>query len=76
MYNDLSDTVGEYVRFSQPKWTRILRFSTPGRSRERTGWRIFKSREKQDEASLETLESVFSPTKTLNSHVTARPGRF
>ena len=59
MYNDMADTVGEYVRFSQAEmdpysevqyaWTfvranRVANFQVKG---------------KQDEASLETLESVF-----------------
>jgi hypothetical protein len=59
MYNDLSDTVDEYVRFSkaamdpyseiQYAWT----FARANRVAD------FQVKGKQDEASLETLESVF-----------------
>lgn len=59
MYNDLSDTVGEYVRFSQAEmdpystlqyaWT----FARANRVAD------FQVKGKQDDASLETLESVF-----------------
>jgi ABC-type transporter lipoprotein component MlaA len=59
MYNDLADTVGEYVRFSQAEmdpysevqyaWT----FARANRVAD------FQVKGKQDEASLETLESVF-----------------
>jgi ABC-type transporter lipoprotein component MlaA len=59
MYNDLADTVGEYVRFSQAAmdpysdiqyaWT----FARENRVAD------FQVKGKQDEASLETLESVF-----------------
>jgi ABC-type transporter lipoprotein component MlaA/pimeloyl-ACP methyl ester carboxylesterase len=59
MYNDLSDTVGEYVRFSQAEmdpysevqyaWT----FARANRVAD------FQAKGKPDEASLETLESVF-----------------
>ena len=59
MYNDLSDSVDEYVRFSQAEmdpyseiqyaWT----FARENRVVE------FQVKGKQDEASLETLESVF-----------------
>ena len=59
MYNDLSDTVGEYVRFSQAEadpysdvqyaWT----FARANRVAD------FQVKGKQDEASMETIESVF-----------------
>ena len=59
MYNDLADTVGEYVRFSQAEmdpysevqyaWT----FARANRVAD------FQVKGKQDEASLETIESVF-----------------
>jgi ABC-type transporter lipoprotein component MlaA/pimeloyl-ACP methyl ester carboxylesterase len=59
MYNDLSDSVGEYVRFSQAEmdpysevqyaWT----FARANRVAD------FQVKGKPDEASLETLESVF-----------------
>jgi ABC-type transporter lipoprotein component MlaA len=59
MYNDLTDSVGEYVRFSQAEmdpysevqyaWT----FARANRVAD------FQVKGKQDEASLETLESVF-----------------
>ncbi len=59
MYNDLSDSVGEYVRFSQAEmdpysevqyaWT----FARANRVAD------FQVKGKTDEASLETLESVF-----------------
>ncbi|HWN94219.1 MAG TPA: VacJ family lipoprotein [Methylomirabilota bacterium] len=59
MYNDLSDTVDEYVRFSRAEmdpystvqyaWT----FARENRVAD------FEVKGKQDEASLETLESVF-----------------
>jgi ABC-type transporter lipoprotein component MlaA len=59
MYNDLSDSVGEYVRFSQAEmdpysevqyaWT----FARANRVAD------FQVKGKSDEASLETLESVF-----------------
>jgi ABC-type transporter lipoprotein component MlaA len=59
MYNDLSDSVGEYVRFSQAQmdpysevqyaWT----FARANRVAD------FQVKGKQDPASLETLESVF-----------------
>ena len=59
MYNDMSDTVGEYVRFSQAEadpysviqyaWT----FARANRVAD------FQVKGKPDEASLETIESVF-----------------
>jgi ABC-type transporter lipoprotein component MlaA len=59
MYNDLADSVGDYVRFSQDEkdpnseiqyaWT----FARENRVAD------FQVKGKQDEASLETLESVF-----------------
>jgi ABC-type transporter lipoprotein component MlaA/pimeloyl-ACP methyl ester carboxylesterase len=59
MYNDLTDTVGEYVRFSQAE--------TDPYSQVQYAWTFvrknrvadFQVKGKQDEASLETLESVF-----------------
>ena len=59
MYNDLSDSVGEYVRFSQAEmdpysevqyaWT----FARANRVAD------FQAKGKPDEATLETIESVF-----------------
>jgi len=66
MYNDLADSVGEYVRFSQAEWTPIPRYNMPGLSRVRTRCE-FHVQGKQDESSLETLESVFFTSKTRNS---------
>ena len=59
MYNDLSDTVGEYVRFSQAEmdpYSEIQYAWTFARANRVANFQV---KGKQDEASLETLESVF-----------------
>ncbi|MCX6893963.1 MAG: VacJ family lipoprotein [Verrucomicrobia bacterium] len=59
MYNDLSDTVGEYVRFSQAEadpYSEIQYAWTFARANRVADFQV---KGKQDEASLETLESVF-----------------
>lgn len=59
MYNNLSDTVGEYVRFSQAEadpYSEIQYAWTFARANRVANFQV---KEKQDEASLETLESVF-----------------
>ncbi len=58
-YNDLSDTVGEYVRFSQAEmdpYSEIQYAWTFARANKVADYQV---KGKQDEASLETLESVF-----------------
>jgi ABC-type transporter lipoprotein component MlaA/pimeloyl-ACP methyl ester carboxylesterase len=59
MYNDLSDSVGEYVRFSQAEmdpYSEIQYAWTFARANRVANFQV---RGKQDPASLETLESVF-----------------
>jgi ABC-type transporter lipoprotein component MlaA/pimeloyl-ACP methyl ester carboxylesterase len=59
MYNDLSDTVGEYVRFSQAEmdpYSEIQYAWTFARANQVVDFQV---KGKQDAASLETLESVF-----------------
>ncbi len=59
MYNDLSDSVGEYVRFSQAEmdpYSEIQYAWTFARANQVADFQV---KGKQDEASLETLESVF-----------------
>jgi hypothetical protein len=59
MYNDLSDSVGEYVRFSQAEmdpYSEVQYAWTFARANRVANFRV---KGKQDEASLETLESVF-----------------
>jgi ABC-type transporter lipoprotein component MlaA len=59
MYNDLADTVGEYVRFSQAEmdpYSEIQYAWTFARANRVANFQV---KGKQDEASLETLESVF-----------------
>ena len=59
MYNDLSDTVGEYVRFSQAEmdpYSEIQYAWTFARENQVANFQV---KGEQDEASLETLESVF-----------------
>ncbi len=59
MYNDLSDTVGEYVRFSQAEmdpYSEIQYAWTFARANQVADFQV---KGEQDEASLETLESVF-----------------
>jgi ABC-type transporter lipoprotein component MlaA/pimeloyl-ACP methyl ester carboxylesterase len=59
MYNDLSDSVNEYVRFSQAEmdpYSEIRYAWTFERANRVANFRV---KGKRDEASLETLESVF-----------------
>jgi len=59
MYNNLSDTVGEYVRFSQAEadpYSEIQYAWTFARANRVANFQV---KGKPDEASLETLESVF-----------------
>jgi len=59
MYNNLSDSVGEYVRFSQAEadpYSEIQYAWTFARANRVANFQV---KGKQDEASLETLESVF-----------------
>jgi ABC-type transporter lipoprotein component MlaA len=59
MYNDLSDSVGEYVRVSQAEldpYSEIQYAWTFARANRVADFQV---KGKQDEASLETLESVF-----------------
>jgi len=59
MYNNLSDSVGEYVRFSQAEmdpYSEIQYAWTFARENQVANFQV---KGKQDEASLETLESVF-----------------
>jgi ABC-type transporter lipoprotein component MlaA len=59
MYNDLSDSVGEYVRFSQAEmdpYSEIQYAWTFARANQVAD---FQAKGKPDESSLETLESVF-----------------
>ena len=74
MYNDLSDTVGEYVRFSKAEmdpYSEIQYAWTFARENQVANFRV---KGKQDEASLETLESVFFTYKDpeFPSHSTTR----
>jgi ABC-type transporter lipoprotein component MlaA len=59
MYNDLADSVGEYVRFSQAEmdpYSEIQYAWTFARANRVANFQV---KGKQDAASLETLESVF-----------------
>jgi ABC-type transporter lipoprotein component MlaA/pimeloyl-ACP methyl ester carboxylesterase len=59
MYNDLSDSVGEYVRFSQAEmdpYSEVQYAWTFARANQVAD---FQAKGKPDAASLETLESVF-----------------
>jgi pimeloyl-ACP methyl ester carboxylesterase len=59
MYDDLSDTVGEYVRFSQAEmdpYSEVQYAWTFARANQVAD---FQAKGKPDEASLETLQSVF-----------------
>jgi len=63
MYNSMSDTVGEYVRFSQAEmdpYSEIQYAWTFARANRVADFQVVG---KQDEASLETLESVFFTPK-------------
>jgi ABC-type transporter lipoprotein component MlaA/pimeloyl-ACP methyl ester carboxylesterase len=59
MYNDLSDTVGEYVRFSQAEMDPYSEIQYAWTFARENQVADFQVKGKQDEASLETLESVF-----------------
>jgi ABC-type transporter lipoprotein component MlaA len=59
MYNDLSDTVGEYVRFSQAEMDPYSEIQYAWTFARANRVADFQVQGKQDEASLETLESVF-----------------
>jgi ABC-type transporter lipoprotein component MlaA len=87
MYNNLSDSVGEYVRFSQAEadpYSEIQYAWTFARANRVADFQV---KGKQDEASLETLESVFftfkdpdfpnhSETRSLRIPTTGRKLKF
>ncbi|HZR17914.1 MAG TPA: VacJ family lipoprotein [Verrucomicrobiae bacterium] len=58
-YNDLSDSVGEYVRFSQTEQDPYSEIQYAWTFARENRVADFQVKGKQDEASLETLESVF-----------------
>ena len=58
-YNNASDTVGEYVRFSQAEMDPYSEIQYAWTFARANRVADFQVRGKQDEASLETLESVF-----------------
>src|SRR5271154_174950 len=59
MYNNLSDSVGEYVRFSQAEMDPYSEVQYAWTFARENQVADFQVKGKQDEASLETLESVF-----------------
>ena len=59
MYNDLSDSVGEYVRFSQAEMDPYSQIQYAWTFARENRVADFQVKGEQDEASLETLESVF-----------------
>src|SRR5579862_5206803 len=59
MYNDLSDSVGEYVRFSQAEQDPYSEIQYTWTFARENRVADFQVKGKQDEASLETLESDF-----------------
>ena len=59
MYNDLADSVGEYVRFSQAEGDPYSEIQYAWTFARENRVADFQVKGKQDEASLETLESVF-----------------
>ncbi|HSY74767.1 MAG TPA: MlaA family lipoprotein [Dongiaceae bacterium] len=59
MYNNLSDTVGEYVRFSRSEMDPYSEIQYAWTFARETQVADFQVNGKQDEASLETLQSVF-----------------
>jgi len=59
IYNDLSDTVGEYVRFSQAAMDPYSEIQYAWTFARANRVADFQVKGEQDEASLETLESVF-----------------
>jgi ABC-type transporter lipoprotein component MlaA/pimeloyl-ACP methyl ester carboxylesterase len=77
MYNNLSDSVGEYVRFSQAEmdpYSEVQYAWTFARANRVANFQV---KGKQDESSLETLESVFFTFKDpeFPSHATTRSVR-
>jgi ABC-type transporter lipoprotein component MlaA len=69
MYNDLSDSVGEYVRFSQAEMDPYSEIQYAWTFARANRVADFQVKGKQDEASLETLESWPWPnwfTKTVS----------
>jgi ABC-type transporter lipoprotein component MlaA len=59
MYNDLADSVGEYVRFSQAEMDPYSEIQYAWTFARENRVADFQVKGKQDVASLETLESVF-----------------
>ncbi|NOS72849.1 MAG: VacJ family lipoprotein [Verrucomicrobia bacterium] len=59
MYNDLSDSVGEYVRFSQAEMDPYSEIQYAWTFARENRVADFQVKGEQDKASLETLESVF-----------------
>jgi ABC-type transporter lipoprotein component MlaA/pimeloyl-ACP methyl ester carboxylesterase len=59
MYNDLADSVGEYVRFSQAEMDPYSEIQYAWTFARENRVADFQVKGKQDAASLETLESVF-----------------
>ena len=59
MYNDLADAVGEYVRFSQAEMDPYSEIQYAWTFARENRVADFQVKGKQDEPSLETLESVF-----------------
>jgi ABC-type transporter lipoprotein component MlaA/pimeloyl-ACP methyl ester carboxylesterase len=59
MYNDLADSVGEYVRFSQAEMDPYSEIQYAWTFTRANRVADFQVKGKQDPASLETLESVF-----------------
>ena len=74
MYNDLSDTVDEYVRFSKAEMDPYSEIQYAWTFARENQVADFQVKGKQDEASLETLESVFFTYKDpeFPSHSTTR----
>jgi ABC-type transporter lipoprotein component MlaA len=74
MYNDMSDTVGEYVRFSQAEMDPYSEIQYAWTFARANRVADFQVKGKPDEASLETLESVFFTPKDpeFASHSTTR----
>jgi ABC-type transporter lipoprotein component MlaA/pimeloyl-ACP methyl ester carboxylesterase len=66
MYNDLSDSVGEFVRFSRAEMDPYSEIQYAWTFARKNRVADFQVKGKQDEASLETLESVFFTYKDPN----------
>jgi ABC-type transporter lipoprotein component MlaA len=77
MYNNLSDSVGEYVRFSQAEMDPYSEIEYAWTFARANRVADFQVEGKQDAASLETLESVFFTFKDpeFPSHGTTRSVR-